>query len=118
MQSIEKRLQTIKYQILKPLLGTFSDDELIKMASGIYDSAINADTTISEQAVFPISALGVAIKWEEDNKRFVLERGTQLMYDSLEDETIPEPFSQDVEPVLGVEDDYLILSTGEFLSIN
>lgn len=116
--TLRKNLENMNYQVIRAEQGQFSDEELVDMARSIFDANINDDTGVSPSDIFPTSALGVSISWEEDNQRAVFERASKLMYDDLTDNELPTPFDQDVEPVLGVNGDFLILNDGVFLGLD
>lgn len=118
MRDINDRLKKVNYQILRSKLSAFSDTELIEKAQSVYDAAIDSSTPIDVNAIFPSTACGVALDWDNDNKELVFERAAMIVYDNLADNILPEPFNQQVEPVLGVDNDYYILSSGAFLAVD
>ena len=89
MASIESRLKSITYQLLKNYTPA-SDAELVLAARSIFDAAINADTVITEPGTMPISALGVGITWDETGKIATFELNSEsITLDDLSDDVVP-----------------------------
>jgi len=92
MGSIELRLQTIKYQLLKSYAGQLTDEEIVKMARNIYDQAISAGTIFDSPETMPIEALGVvSIEWDATGTIGTFTKGDKsISNDDLRDEVVPD----------------------------
>lgn len=109
-----KFLEKVQFQIL----GTesLSDQELIDAAQSLWDAQIDDGDVIPEGTVFPTTILdGVTASWDEDNKGFVLSKGTIFLRDNLDDDDIPASFDEAADHVLLFHDDeYAMIAGGSF----
>ena len=83
MASIYERLRDLEYQILRGLVLT--DEQKINAIRSIYDAAINEETFIPEEIVFPSQVMGVTITWSSDKKSVVITSGNLTIEDNLTD---------------------------------
>lgn len=90
-QSISKRLESIRYQILRHLIGSFSDVELVEKARGILDAAIKSSNAADfESVVLPTTIFKtVQLSWGESNTSVSITQGTAAVIDTLIDEVVP-----------------------------
>jgi len=110
MQSIETRLKSITYQMLKGWVGT--DAQRVAAVQSIFDAAIDSGTVITEPGTMPLEACGVTISWDGTGKIATFTKdAVSITSDNLADA---------IEPDLDVvaEDPNLFKINGEAFQIN
>jgi len=63
MSRISKKISRIRFQTIKNLSYSLTDEQLISAVQSIYDRLIDLDTNIPADTIMPDQALGVNLVW-------------------------------------------------------
>ena len=104
-------LEQVKFQEIKG--QSQSDQELVDIAQGIWDAQINAGDVIPETVSFPLETMeGVQVDWDEDQLKFVINKGTVYLRDDLTDNQITASYDAALTPPLQFHDDEFVVIEG------
>jgi len=97
MSRISNKISGIRFQTIKNLSYSLTDEQLISAVQSIYDKLIDIDTDIPADTIMPEQALGVNLVW---NGRTIatMSKGTLSLEDDFTDDIKPS-FDTPVEEI-------------------